>query len=103
MHCLNHAVFLLCGLNLDVQNHPSLVSDLGNKATKKQVAHGKHRTPKSSGLFATDPPPLTGPIKACHCGCWGGPMTYWHALAFKNKQGLGGVVVYSYNPSLPGA
>lgn len=59
MHCLNHAVFLLCGLNLDVQNHPSLVSDLGNKATKKQVAHGKHRTPKSSGLFATDtPPPL---------------------------------------------
>lgn len=57
MHCLNHAVFLPCGLNLDVQNHPSLVSELGNKATEKQVTCGKHRIPKSSGLFATDTPP----------------------------------------------
>lgn len=39
---------------MDVQNHSSLVSDLGN--TKKQVACGKHRTPKSSGLFATEHP-----------------------------------------------
>lgn len=37
---MNCAV-LLYGLALDVQNHPSLVSDPGNKATKKQVAWGE--------------------------------------------------------------
>lgn len=47
---------LPCGLNLNVQNYPSLVSELGTNTTEKQVACGKHRIPKSSGLFATDSP-----------------------------------------------
>lgn len=70
-HCMNCAV-LLYGLALDVQNHPSLVSDPGNKAIKKQVAWGGGRIQSQATSL---PQILPYPIKAHHCGCWGGWIT----------------------------
>lgn len=55
-HCMNRAV-LLYGLALDVQNHPNLVSDLGNNTMKKQVAWGGIGNWKAKQSLPQNPTP----------------------------------------------